>query len=231
MRVNQFVVASALSIFFIAPFALGANVADGLQRDQSQHLFGLGLSKTTDANRTIGMQAPAGYGQFGNVRTTFSPEAALQISKSSVGDNLWNRLPLEKSIKRVQGTGERHIAVFSDPNCSYCHRIEAALATLHNVTVHTFIFPFLSVNSRDKGSDILCATNPSVAWEAWMLQGKAPAKNAACSAATQELLDIGRSFDIRGTPALIFSDGSRVSGFIPADEIEKRLKKTTPVQF
>lgn len=230
MRVNQFVVASALSIFSIAPFALGANVADGLQRDHSQHLFGLGLSKTTDANRATGMQAPAGYGQFENIRTTFLPEA-LQVSKSAVSDNLWNRLPLEKSIKRVQGTGERHIAVFSDPNCSYCHRVEAALATLHNVTVHTFIFPFLSANSREKGSDILCAKNPSAAWEAWMLKGKPPAKNSACAATTQELLDIGRSFDIRGTPVLIFSDGSRVSGFIPASEIEKRLKIATPVQF
>ena len=37
------------------------------------------------------------------------------------------KLPLADAIKIVNGTGARQIAVFSDPNCSFCRKLEAIL--------------------------------------------------------------------------------------------------------
>lgn len=39
----------------------------------------------------------------------------------------FTKLPLADAIKIVNGTGARQIAVFSDPNCSFCRKLEASL--------------------------------------------------------------------------------------------------------
>ena len=227
MRIDRLIAVSALSLFSMAPYAMGSNVATGLQRDDAGQIGNFGELKTSDSIRAVGLQASAQYGLLKNDRKRFSLRPISSVSDQAENLNLWNSLPMEKSFTRVKGSGKRHVTVFSDPNCSYCKRLEMELAKLHDVTVHTFIFPFLSENSREKGNDILCAKDPSAAWGDWMLRGKIPVKNSLCSATLQELLDVGRRFDIRGTPVLIFRDGSRVSGFIPAETIEKKLEQTT----
>ncbi|MEB0084955.1 DsbC family protein, partial [Glaciimonas sp. Gout2] len=224
MRINRLITVSAIFLFSVMPYAMGSNVAVGLQHDDTKQLGNFGALKKSDSKRAIGLQASAQYGLLEKSRNRLSVQSIPSVGDQAINNNLWNSLPMEKSFKRVEGLGERHVTVFSDPNCSYCKRLEAELAKLHNVTVHTFIFPFLSENSREKGNNILCAKNPSAVWGEWMLHGKAPVKNPLCASTLQELLDVGRRFDIRGTPVLIFPDGSRISGFISAETIEKKLE-------
>ena len=47
-------------------------------------------------------------------------------------------------------------------------------------------------------------------------------RNQSC-----ELQELGKKLGVRGTPLLIFSDGRRVSGALPAQEIERRLGATS----
>ncbi|KAF3998305.1 DsbC family protein [Glaciimonas immobilis] len=223
MHKNIIMTAVAFSLLVSAPLAMASNIAAGLQPDDAQRLGT--FASLTDSQYDSGEPAPAAehYQLFKNIRGAFSRQTVALNDVKSADKNLWNRLPMEKSVTRIQGTGKRQIAVFSDPNCSYCKRVEAELAKIKNLTVHTFIFPFLSASSRDKASDVLCAPDPSAAWGDWMLQGKSPARNPLCSSRLQELLDLGRSFDIRGTPVLIFDDGTRISGYAPAAAIEQKL--------
>ena len=51
----------------------------------------------------------------------------------------FSRLPLGDAIKTVRGKGERVLAVFSDPDCPYCKRLEAELDKLDNVTLYIFL--------------------------------------------------------------------------------------------
>jgi len=44
-------------------------------------------------------------------------------------------LPLDMAIKEVKGNGKRVMAVFADPDCPFCQRLEKALASVDNVTV------------------------------------------------------------------------------------------------
>jgi thiol:disulfide interchange protein DsbC len=60
-------------------------------------------------------------------------EAARRIDFAS--------LPLADAITTVRGDGSRVLAVFSDPDCPYCRKLEQELAKLDNVTVHTFLYP------------------------------------------------------------------------------------------
>jgi len=53
----------------------------------------------------------------------------------------WKQLPFKDAIKTVKGNGKRQLAVFSDPNCSYCKKLEAEMDKLNDVTIYTFIYP------------------------------------------------------------------------------------------
>ena len=55
----------------------------------------------------------------------------------------FEQLPLSDAVKTVHGAGQRRLAVFSDPNCPYCKQLEAELASLDNITIYTFLLPFL----------------------------------------------------------------------------------------
>ncbi len=66
----------------------------------------------------------------------------------------FSKLPLQDAVKTVKGNGMRKIAVFSDPNCPYCHKLEEALKSIDNVTVYTFLFPILSTDSTVKSKSI-----------------------------------------------------------------------------
>src|SRR6187455_2801009 len=46
-------------------------------------------------------------------------------------------LPLDHAIKTVKGNGKRRLAVFSDPNCPYCKRLEKELTKITDVTIYT----------------------------------------------------------------------------------------------
>jgi thiol:disulfide interchange protein DsbC len=134
-------------------------------------------------------------------------------------------LPLKDAIPIKQGSGARKLVIFADPNCGYCKRIERDLLAVKDVTIYTFLYPILGPDSNVKSRDIWCAKEPSKAWRSWMLDGVAPAKAAAeCdTAALERNLKLGQKHKVQGTPAVVFEDGSRSPGAMPAAQIEARL--------
>jgi len=115
--------------------------------------------------------------------------------------------------------------VFEDPNCGYCKRFEKDMKTVDNVTVYLFLYPVLGPDSAAKSRDIWCSKDKGKAWGDWMEANAKPATAAAsCDvAALQRNVEFGRKYNITGTPTLIFSDGTRAPGAIPAEQVEKQL--------
>ena len=140
-------------------------------------------------------------------------------------------LPLKDAVLIRQGSGARKVVVFSDPNCGYCKRLERDLLALKDVSIYTFLYPILGPDSSAKSKDIWCAKEPAKVWRAWMVDGQLPAKiTTSCDiAAIERNTDMGKKFKVQGTPAMVFEDGSRAPGAIPAAQIESRMaaaKKT-----
>ena len=137
----------------------------------------------------------------------------------------FDQLPLKDSIKIVRGNGKRKLAVFEDPNCGYCKRFEKDMKTVDNVTVYLFLYPVLGPDSTAKSRDIWCAKDKGKAWGDWMeASAKPAAATSSCDVtALQRNVEFGRKYNITGTPTLIFSDGTRTPGAIPAEQVEKQL--------
>ncbi|WP_371820205.1 DsbC family protein [Verticiella alkaliphila] len=133
-------------------------------------------------------------------------------------------LPMELAFTQVRGNGSRHIAVFEDPNCGYCKQFRRTLLEVDDITVHTFMYPMLAPDSADKVRDVWCAKDKAAAWDAWMIEGKRPA-TASCDAPLPQMVALGQKLRVRGTPTIIFADGTRVGGALPRAAFEERLAK------
>ena len=133
-------------------------------------------------------------------------------------------LPLKDALVWKQGTGERKLVVFADPNCGYCKKFERDLQEVKNVTVYTFLYPILGGDSPEKSKAIWCAKDNTKAWRDWMLKGTPVEGGANCDAsALQRNSVFGKKHRINGTPGLVFEDGTQRAGALNTEAIEKQL--------
>jgi thiol:disulfide interchange protein DsbC len=140
----------------------------------------------------------------------------------------FDELPLDLAFKRVKGKGERKMAVFTDPDCPFCKRIEGDLAKVDNVTIYMFLFPIDSLhpNATDKAKRIWCSADRSKAWDDYMQKGVTPSAAPTCDNPVDKLVQFGSQRGINATPTLVFGNGERVPGAISAAQIEKLLSQS-----
>lgn len=136
-------------------------------------------------------------------------------------------LPFDLALKKVKGNGLRKMAYFTDPNCSFCKKLEQELTQVDNVTLYIFHLTLFD-GSDQKVKGVLCSKNPIKAWDDLMLNNAMPT-TGACDTPTMKVAELSRKLNINGTPALIFADGVLVPGFRPAAELEKALNQTMEV--
>ncbi|MSQ59542.1 MAG: DsbC family protein [Betaproteobacteria bacterium] len=137
----------------------------------------------------------------------------------------WKDLPLDLAIKKVKGKGERKVAVFSDPDCPFCKRLENTLKDVDNVTIYTFLFPLADLHPQavDRSRAIWCSPDRIKAWDDYMLNGMQPGKHKDCDSPVEKVLAYGQKKNINSTPTLVFASGKRVNGAYPRDAIEQNL--------
>ena len=136
----------------------------------------------------------------------------------------WKKLPLQDAVKSVRGNGKRQIAIFSDPNCPYCKQLEAELSKLNDVTIYTFIYP-IKTQSIAVSKQVFCEKDPALAWSNLISKGIQPSSKKTCANPVERNLSLGKSLGLTGTPAIIFSNGFKVMGSHPAQDIEKMWKE------
>ncbi|MCL2075287.1 MAG: DsbC family protein [Betaproteobacteria bacterium] len=135
-------------------------------------------------------------------------------------------LPLDQAIKQVRGDGKRLLATFEDPNCGYCKRLAQELLQLDNITHYVFMMPVLSEDSMNKSRQIWCAPDRGKAWNDYMVNNSMPAGAGDCdTSAIERNMELGRTYQISGTPTLFFANGERVPGALPTAQIEAKMNQ------
>lgn len=135
----------------------------------------------------------------------------------------WTELAPANALKVVRGNGSRQLAIFSDPNCGYCKRLDKALQQLDNVTVYTYLIPILSPDSAQKSKQIWCSPDPQKAYTDWMVNGIAPSGKGDCTTPIDKNMAFAKTYGITGTPTIFFTDGSRYPGAVQISDIEKKF--------
>jgi thiol:disulfide interchange protein DsbC len=136
----------------------------------------------------------------------------------------FDKLPLELAVKKVKGNGKRKLAQFTDPNCSFCKRLEKEFTNVSDVTIYSFLFPIFP-GSDEIVRNVLCAKDPVKAWDNWMLNSIAPEKALCDTPQTDQVKELGQKLRVNGTPNIIFASGLQSPGYLPAEELEKNLNQ------
>ena len=137
----------------------------------------------------------------------------------------FDSLPFADAIKTVKGNGKRKLAIFSDPDCPYCKKLEQELTKVSNVTIYTFLYPIVSLHpdAAANAKAIWCAPDRNKAWDDAMLRGVMPNNNGSCKNPVESNIALGNKYRVTGTPTLIFENGQRVPGMVPADKVNELL--------
>ncbi|MDF7675450.1 DsbC family protein [Neisseriaceae bacterium ESL0693] len=176
-------------------------------------------------NQILYTDAKGDYMILGNLVDLNTQENLTKQRTKELNHMDFKQLPFDKAIKEVRGNGQRKLAVFSDPDCPFCKKLEQEIGTLDNVTIYTFLMPLTELHpqAQEKAEQIWCQPNRTEAWVKWMRQGIAPAPVAQCKTPVADTLALGTKAGFNGTPTLVFPDGETISGLIPAAELNQIL--------
>jgi thiol:disulfide interchange protein DsbC len=137
----------------------------------------------------------------------------------------WNLLPLKDAIVSGDPNGKA-IAIFTDPKCPYCRKLEGELLKVKGIKVYTFLYPLERIHpgSHAAADAIWCAKDRHKALLDFMLHDDKLPK-ATCSTPVDRNLKLGRKLGVGGTPTLIAHDGRKHAGYMPAKRLESWLKR------
>lgn len=167
------------------------------------------------------------YMLLGELIDTKSGESLTQLRQQELNKVDFSSLPLNKAIKEVRGNGRLKVAVFSDADCPFCHRLEQEFAKMSDTTIYNFMMPIdtLHPDADAKSIQILCQANPTKAWTEWMREGKKPPKVPECNTTLQDTLKLGESLGFNGTPTIVFPNGKIYPGFAPMPKLKELIEQ------
>ena len=168
------------------------------------------------------------YFLFGHLYDMKAQRDLTAERKDSLARIDFAALPLADALKEVRGTGARMLALFSDPDCPYCRRLEAETKTLTDVTLYTFLMPIATLHpeARAKAIAVWCAKDRIAAWHALMWRDETIATQD-CPHPVDRNVALGERLGISGTPTLVAADGRILAGAASKAQIEAWLARAT----
>ena len=174
------------------------------------------------------VDASGQYFLFGHLYDMKAQRDLTAERKDTLARIDFSALPLSDAIKDVRGRGSRALAIFSDPDCPHCRRLEAELKGLSDVTIHTFLMPIASLHpqARAKAIAVWCAKDRLGAWQALMTRDQVPS-SADCAHPVDRNVALAERLGVTGTPTLVAADGRVLPGAASAEQISAWLSRST----
>lgn len=139
----------------------------------------------------------------------------------------WSILPLDKAIVSGDPNG-MPLAIFTDPDCPFCRRLEQELQHAKGIKLYTFLYPLTMIHPHalEHAKSIWCAKHRHKVLLSVMLHNANPPKAHCNTKALDEITALGRKLGIHGTPTMIAGDGRMFAGYMPLDRLMGWLAKS-----
>ena len=167
------------------------------------------------------------YFLFGHLYDMKTQRDLTAEHKDAIARIDFDTLPLADAMKEVRGNGSRVMAIFADPDCPYCQKLESDLRELTNVTIYTFLMPLVSLHpgAYNKAVSVWCAKDRIAAWHAAMWRGEM-IPQTDCPHPVDRNVALGEQMGINGTPTLVAADGRMLPGAASKEQIEAWLERS-----
>jgi len=187
-----------------------------------------GLYEVVLPDQIVYTDAKTNFVLIGQLFDTAAKQNVTEARMREINRVPWDSLPLQLAMKKVKGTGERRLAVFSDADCPFCAKLEQELKAIDNVTIYTFLYPIdqLHPDAARKSKMIWCAPDRQRAWDEFFVSGKLPDNKGDCGDPVAATAALGQKMNVTATPTLVFADGSLVPGALPAPRLEAQFLKS-----
>ena len=186
----------------------------------------LGLYEVVIGEEILYTDERAAYVFNGSIIETVSRRNLTEERQQKLSVIDFSQLPLDLAIKQVRGSGKRVVAVFSDPFCPFCRRLDQSLAQMENVTVYTFLYPILRENeSPQMATRIWCSPDRAKAYYDFTLNNKQPPPAGSCSAPVARWIALGQKLGVRATPVSFVPNGQRIVG-ARVPELQKLMEES-----
>jgi thiol:disulfide interchange protein DsbC len=117
------------------------------------------------------------------------------------------------------------INVFTDVDCPWCRRLHSQMAEYNRlgIRVRYLAWPRTAPKSESwiKAQNVWCAKDRGEAIGKAIAGTAVPA--ASCADPVQRHHDLGRKLGVQGTPGILLSDGELIPGYLPPEELLRRL--------
>ncbi len=148
-----------------------------------------------------------------------------ELAQSKLTADKIAAVPTSKMIVYGPKDAKRHITVFTDIDCGYCRKLHRELPeiTAAGIQVRYLAFPRAGVgsDSHKKYVSVWCNDDQQTALTDAKAGKSVP--TASCDNPVTESYNLGQQVGVRGTPTIIFDNGTITPGYLPHAELIKRL--------
>ncbi|RMG34927.1 MAG: hypothetical protein D6720_08245 [Gammaproteobacteria bacterium] len=184
---------------------------------------------TLDAN-TLYITQDGQYAFVGNLIDLKSGRNLTAEAQKKVARKLLDAFgDANKVIFRAKGKEKAVIDVLTDTSCPYCRKLHAEVPKLQQAGVTVRYIPYPRGGAQGPGYDglrrVWCAADPAHAMTEEILgqEGKGRT-NCSRAALVDEGYRLGNRLGIQGTPTIFLPDGTKIGGYLPADQLLERVQ-------
>ncbi|MBT8435675.1 MAG: thioredoxin fold domain-containing protein [Gammaproteobacteria bacterium] len=133
------------------------------------------------------------------------------------------------AIFAAKGESKATLNIFTDTSCPYCQKLHSEIDKLQEAGITIRYFPYARGGSRGPGyqhlKSVWCAEdrNQAMTDAKNQLFDELPSGDCAAAAMIDRGYQAGNQLGIRGTPALIKSNGEKIEGYVPYQELIPQL--------
>ncbi|MHB8697649.1 MAG: DsbC family protein [Sulfuricaulis sp.] len=182
-----------------------------------------GIYEVTMGKNVVYTDVNGRYFMFGHLFDMHEQKDLTEAKLAEMNKISFDSLPKDAAIVFKEGKGTRQLAVFSDPDCPYCRRLEPQLAKLKDVTIYLYMLPLsIHPDAAAQAEAVWCSQDRASSWRALLLEDK-KAADSKCNTPIQQVASLARQLNISGTPTLVSGDGRVKPGAMDAQTIDNWL--------
>ncbi len=145
---------------------------------------------------------------------------ARRTLMSSVGD--------DQAITFSPSEVKYSVTVFTDVDCTYCRKLHSQIDEYlaAGIEVRYLLYPRNGPASPSwsVSENVWCARDRNSALTAAKLNQKFESQKCDTSEVTKQFM-LGQDAGLSGTPAIVFEDGTLISGYLPPGQLSHRLQQ------